>query len=134
MTNGLPSVELAGQELTIRAPGAFSLRLDLYWSVGRNLRRGAAACLGQCLVTSEAPLSARLTAFSDTDILNYGGSVIDELVARGCSWPQISDASTIAWALLSESLAEVLESGLATPTEVEDVENFSGAPGAAGSA
>ena len=134
MTNGLPSVLLGGRELTLRPPCPFSLRLDLYSSVGRNLRRGAAACLGQCLTTSAAPLAARLTAYSDSDLMAYGGLVIDELVSNGATWQEISDASTLAWRVISESLEAVLDGGVATPREVEDVENFSVAAPAGGSA
>ena len=129
MRNGTPSATMGGEEIPLRIPGPFALRLDLYTAVSRNIRRATGACLG--LSWGGPPLATKCRDFSDSGLLEYGGRVIDELIGQ-YSWPEIRDGGTTAWTLIAESVAPMLEEpGLPTPGEVETAENFT-APAADG--
>lgn len=131
MNNGKPSVTLGGDEIPLHLPGPVALRLDLWSAAGRNTRRATSAALGFSWGGAE-PLRAKCHRFGDADLLEYGGAVTDELIARGYCWPEIRDAGTTAWALIAESVAPHLE--MPSANEVHQAEDFTAAPAADGTA
>ena len=127
--NGTISVELGGT-VPLPVPGPFALRLDLYWAAGRNQRRGPAAALGLCWAGADPP-KAQIRRYGEADILEYGGLVMDELIARGISWDEIQTAAIQAWALIAESVGPMLQD-LPTAEEVHQAEDFTEAAAAGG--
>ena len=132
MINGSPSVTLSGEEIPLRLPGPFALRLDLYWAVSLNTRRACACALGLSM-QRDPPLRAQCRRFGDQDLLEFGGAVIDELIAEGHPWSEIRDAGTTAWALVAESVSGKLDA-LPSDAEVKTAENFTDQGGARGTA
>lgn len=128
----LTTVALGDATVTLQPPASFSACYDVLASSGTNALRAMAAALGMCWRRpaprpasedgakrpSIAPPRARYEASYSP--LAYGGEVIDDLVKRGFTMPQIQAAALAAYQLVAAATVN--------KSEVEDVEGNSGAP------
>jgi hypothetical protein len=85
----------------LRAPTSFSVRREIWASGGRNIQRAFCAALGACW---GAESMGRPAARYNFDPLEYGGKVLDELVAAGVNPDHVLAVGAIAYELLSEGV------------------------------
>lgn len=112
----MSTVSLGGDDVALAAPTSTASRWDVYSAATSNANRAFAAALGLCWQGKGKP-KTRLAAHK-FEPLSYGGAVLDELVERGITVPEILGAGLRAWQLCGD--------GLITAQEVEEVEGFSG--------
>ncbi len=128
--NGGHTVTLGGEEIAIKLPPSPAMRLDIFYAAGTNVDRAACAALGACWHGEGRP-PARYTRYQHKP-LDYGGAVLDGLLARGLPYREILAAAGEVFALVAGSVRDLVGE-LTTPDEVEAVEDFTGAPAAPGS-
>ena len=129
-TNGGQAVTLGGLTVPLVLPPSVSVRLDVYWAGGTNLDRAVCAALGVCWGDrSTRPRPTMRSAKYDARA--YGGLVLDHLLERGFSYREILQAGGEAFGVIEASVADYVRT--ATHGEVEETEDFSGVPAAAGS-
>ena len=120
MDEKIPSVKLKGrngvQTCALTVPQSYALRFDVWLAGGENATRAYAAALG--LANGKAGKGCKLRG---GDILDYGGQVIDRLLAEGVSYRDLRAAGAIAYSLLVDGLEEMVG-------EVEEAVGFSAAP------
>jgi len=128
-TNGGQTVTLGGEEIPLRLPPSPALRLDIYYAGSTNLDRAGCAALGASW-HGEAALRAKYARCRHKP-LDYGGQVLDELLARGLPYREILAAGGAAYIALAVSVRPFLDD--ITAEEVEAAEDFTEGPAASGS-
>lgn len=94
-------VHLKDLSFDLKPPLSLAAAFDVATALQQNPARGMYACLGLCW-GGPKPLRAK---FSDQyDALQYGGQIFDELLAYGCTVPEITEASTAALSVLVAAL------------------------------
>lgn len=123
------TVEIAGERVELRRPRSMAAHYDLVDALAtdsRHARRVFAAALGLCWVQPPASgrnkISRRPRGVYRHDVLEYGGSVLDSLIARGVRPSAIQAAGITAYSMCAEALPSEDE-----PT-VEEIRGNSEAP------
>jgi hypothetical protein len=94
-------VTLGKHKVTLKKPASFMSAREVTIAVGVSALRGLGAALGVCW--SGKPLKATL-AGCKYDMLAYGGSVVDELVALGVSEGEIYEGGKHALDLVISAI------------------------------
>lgn len=107
--------QIGEHTVSLRPPASLAVRWEILAAAHTSGIRASAAALAACWDGPGRP-SARYSAHAYSVPL-FGGAVLEELLTRGVSFVQITEAGAAALGVLAD--------GLVTADEVSDAEDFS---------
>lgn len=122
MSSTVPTVHLGSIEIKLVPPTSYSIRYETSISAANNQLRAFAAALGLCSATAgkrdKLQIKARYT--DSFNPLQYGGEVLDELVARGYTTVEVMAAGVVAYGVISDGVFHLTEEAVEATADFSD--------------